>query len=179
VGLRGATGLTGATGSTGLTGATGPAGATGATGATGSTGATGPSNAYTGSITFTGTLVGSANTTKISETFASLAAGKSYVFDIVIYGYSSADALNLNFSANAGSGLATVTPMWIPTKANSQRDGLARQEYGFFARLSIDGSLTTSSYGLTVTVTTGQTITAGSAVTRACNYSSIMVGGIK
>lgn len=174
-GPTGATGPAGSTGSAGATGATGPAGATGATGATGPAG---PSNAYAGTISFVGTLQGSAGASKISEAFISLQAGKSYVFDIVIYGYSSADALNLNFSATASSDLATITPMWIPTKANSQRDNAARQEYGFFARLTVNGASTTSTYQLTVTVTTGLTITAGSAVTLAGNYSGILVGSI-
>lgn len=180
-GATGPTGATGAAGTTGATGATGPAGTTGPTGpagATGATGATGPSNAYAGNISFVGTFQGTSGSSKVSEAFASLAAGKSYVFDIVVYGYSSADTLEINFSAAAGSAQAVVTTMWIPIKANTYRDNAVRQEFGFFARLTIDGSATSSTYSLTVTVSTGTNIPSGSAVTLAGNYSAILVGSV-
>jgi hypothetical protein len=91
-GAQGEQGLTGPTGPQGPQGETGPTGPTGPQGPTGATGSAGPSNVYAGSITFANALQGSAGSSQSSGNFANLSAGKSYLFDIIIWAFTAEDA---------------------------------------------------------------------------------------
>ena len=177
-GPQGPQGETGPAGPTGPTGPLGPAGATGATGAVGATGAAGPSNVYAGSITFANALQGSAGSSQSSGNFANLSAGKSYLFDIVLWAYSSDDAPFLNFAVSAIGASPTITTHWMRSSANTYRGNVARMEQAFFGRVAIDGSTTITNFQLAVTVATGLALNDATKVTLSGGFTGQLVGSV-
>lgn len=122
VGPKGDTGATGPKGDTGATGATGPAGSgTGPAGPKGDTGATGPAGAkgdagVAGGIqsinlnqwTLSTGFIGAGSE---SATFGNLAAGKKYIFSIVVNGRMTIDVANFRSAPElkCSDGTATLT----------------------------------------------------------------------
>jgi hypothetical protein len=174
----GATGATGATGAPGATGATGTKGDTGTVGATGATGATGPSNVQVGSISFPSALSGNAGTSASSNNFATLEAGKSYVFDVLIWGKTNASTLDLSLSASAMGQSPTVTAHWISTNSRNYRGGTGQRELSYIAKIVVNGSSTISSYQLAITMSSGSYIDAFDQVTFAGGFSALLVGSV-
>ncbi|MGA1432637.1 MAG: hypothetical protein ACO32T_02525, partial [Candidatus Nanopelagicaceae bacterium] len=183
-GPTGATGATGANGSSGLagaTGATGPTGATGATGAvgaTGATGATGPSNVQVGEISYTSALVGNAGVSLASTNFATLEAGKSYLFDVLVWGKTSSSSLDLALAVSAMGQAPTITTHWISTNSRNYRGNTGQRELSFFGRVIINGSSTITNYQLAVTVSSGSTIVSFDQVTLGGGFSGQLVGSV-
>jgi hypothetical protein len=176
--LKGDTGTTGATGAQGLKGDKGDTGATGSTGATGATGATGPSNAQAGSITFSSALSGSSGSSQQSANFGTLEAGKSYVFDILVWGKTANTALYLALAVSGMSQSPTMTTHWRSSTSNTSRGGTLQKEISFFARVAIDGSATVTNYQLAVTISTGSYVLAEDQVTLSGGYSGQLVGSV-
>ncbi|MFM7542568.1 MAG: collagen-like protein [Actinomycetales bacterium] len=177
-GDAGAKGETGAKGDKGDKGDTGDTGPQGPTGATGATGATGPSNVYSGSITFANFLQGSAGTSQSSGNFANLQAGKSYVFDIVIWAYGADENPYLNFSVSTIGASLTLSPIWIRSSSNTFRDNTARTEHAFIGKVAVNGSSVITNFQLAVTVATGFEITSSSKITLTGGYVGQLVGSI-
>ncbi len=177
-GLQGPTGPQGPQGETGPAGPTGPQGPAGATGATGATGAAGPSNVYAGSITFANALQGSAGSSQSSGNFANLSAGKSYLFDIILWAYTSEDAPYLNFAVSAIGASPTITTHWIRSTANTYRGNVAKTEQAFFGRVAIDGSATITNFQLAVTVATGLALNDSTKVTLTGGFTGQLVGSV-
>ncbi len=180
-GAQGEQGLTGPTGPQGPQGETGPAGPTGAqgpAGATGATGAAGPSNVYAGSITFANALQGSPGSSQSSGNFANLLAGKSYLFDIIIWAYTAEDAPYLNFAVSAIGASPTITTHWMRATANTYRSNVARTEQAFFGRVAIDGSSTITNFQLAVTVASGLALTDSTKVTLTGGFTGQLVGSV-
>ena len=186
-GLKGDTGLTGAKGDSGTNGvngtngsngAKGDTGATGSTGATGATGATGPSNVYVGSVSFISKLQGSAGTSITSSPFATLKAGKSYLFDVIIWGRSASTNPTLKFSiSTVGSG-PTVNSYWFASSIQTYRDNLDKREYSFLGRVAIDASSYGSDFQLTVSVTSAYFIDSSEEITFSGGFAGQLVGSI-
>lgn len=189
-GATGATGLTGAQGLVGATGSTGPAGAkgdkgdrgdTGLTGSTGAkgdqgeTGPAGPSNAYSGSINFAAALSGSPGTSQRSNDFSDLEPGKNYVFDIFVIGNASMSGFPMSMAVSASGESPILSTHWFSTYGDSYRGGTTKIEYSFFARVVVNGALTTSAYKLAVTITCGQNTTSV-PVTLSGSFVSTIVG---
>ena len=139
---------------------------------------TGPSNAYAGSINFVGTLSGNAPTSKTSSAFASLAAGKSYVFDILVWGKSASTALDLNLAVSASGATPTITTHWFVAYGQTYRNNVLDQEHSFMGRVVIDGSSTITNYQLVLTITSGSYISSADAVTLAGGFTGILVGSV-
>ncbi len=186
-GATGATGPAGATGSIGATGATGTTGATGAqgakgdkgdTGATGATGATGPSAVSAGNLVFANTLKGTAGVSQATNEFANLEAGKSYLFDLFVYGYSQATDLYLNFTVSAIGQTPTITTYWLPGKSTSYRGNSAKTEFVFVGKAAVNGSSTIANYQLAITIASGMYISDANAVTLAGGFTGILVGSV-
>jgi hypothetical protein len=198
-GAVGATGPAGADGKNGLTanavsGATGPAGtgSAGAKGETGATGATGPAgpkgdtgtagsvNAIAGEIAFPNQLSGESGSTSLSTAFASLAPGKKYILDVMIYATNTdTDAYPLKVSFAASTGAPTITTKYIVMRGSSYRTSSSRTEYSIFAKVIIDGSAATSAYGLVATVMCGTKTSFDTArLTIAGDYVGQEVGAI-
>ena len=177
-GAQGDKGETGAKGDKGDKGDTGDTGPQGPTGATGATGATGPSNVYSGSITFANFLQGSAGSSQSSGNFANLQAGKSYVFDIVIWAYGADENPYLNFSVSTIGASLTLSPIWIRSSSNTFRDNTARTEHAFIGKVAVNGSSVITNFQLAVTVATGFEITSSSKITLTGGYVGQLVGSI-
>jgi hypothetical protein len=186
-GPKGDTGATGATGATGPagsgSGSAGPKGDTGATGPTGPKGDTGTAGAVTaiaGEIAFPNLLSGASGSTSLSTAFASLAAGKKYILDVLIYATNTdTDIYPLKISFAASAGTPTITAKYIVTRGSSYRTSSSRTEYSIFAKVIIDGSAVTSAYGLVATVMCGSTTSFDSAkLTIAGDYVGQEVGSI-
>jgi hypothetical protein len=177
-GLAGSQGLKGDTGTTGATGPTGATGAQGATGPTGATGATGPSNIQIGNVTFSGTLSGNAGVSMASANFGSLEAGKSYVFDILVWGKTTSDSLDLGLSVSAIGATPSLTTHWISTNSRNYRGMTGQREMSQFARVIVNGSTTITTYQLAVTITSGNFIHSIEAVTLGGGYSGQLVGSV-
>jgi hypothetical protein len=192
-GIKGDTGLTGASGAPGTTGAKGDTGAAGANGtngtngvngtdgtngAPGATGATGPSNAYAGPISFSGTLSGAAGNSKQSNNFGSFQAGKSYIVEVLIWGISSNDNLELSFDVTFTGASPGFVAFWLPVYGQSYRGGSTSIEHSVIGRISINGSSTNSDYNARVSVTIGQSLASGFALTLAGGYTAILSGSI-
>jgi len=200
--VAGATGAAGAPGPKGDTGAPGPKGDTGATGPAGSgsgsagpkgdTGATGPAgpkgdtgtagsaSAVSGEIAFPNLLSGIAGSTSVSSTFASLAPGKKYIMDALIYATNSdTDVYPLKVSFAASTGSPTITTKYIVMRGSSYRTSSSRTEYSIFAKVIVDGSAVASAFGLVATVTCGSTTSFDAArLTIAGDYVGQEVGSI-
>jgi len=192
-GDTGAPGPKGDTGATGATGATGPAGSGGGTvGPKGDTGATGPAgpkgdtgtagsaSAISGEIAFPNLLSGIAGSTSVSSTFASLAPGKKYILDALIYATNSdTDVYPLKVSFAASTGSPTITTKYIVMRGSSYRTSSSRTEYSIFAKVIVDGSAVASAFGLAATVTCGSTTSFDAArLTIAGDYVGQEVGSI-
>ena len=117
-------GDTGATGAQGLKGDTGTTGATGAAGANGATGATGPSNVQVGSVNFASDLSGNAGVSISSSNFGTLEAGKSYVFDVLVWGKTESASLDLAFTVSAMGQSPTITTHWIASNSRTYRSAI-------------------------------------------------------
>lgn len=142
-GDTGSPGPKGDTGATGATGATGPAGSGGgSTGPKGDTGATGPAgpkgdtgtagsvSSISGEIAFPNLLSGIAGSTSVSSAFASLAPGKKYILDALIYATNSdTDVYPLKVSFAATTGSPTITAKYIVMRGSSYRTSSSRTEY--------------------------------------------------
>ncbi|MFM8671792.1 MAG: hypothetical protein ACKODD_00525 [Candidatus Nanopelagicus sp.] len=195
-GPKGDTGAAGPKGDTGATGATGPAGPAGTGGGTagpkGDTGATGPAgpkgdtgtagviSAITGEIAFPNILSGTAGSTSVSSTFASLEGGKKYVLDALIYATNNdSDVYPLKVTFAASTGSPTITTKYIVMRGSSYRTSSSRTEYSIFAKVIIDGSAVGSTYGLVATITCGTTTSFDAArLTIAGDYVGQEVGSI-
>ena len=181
--VAGATGAAGAPGPKGDTGAPGPKGDTGATGPAGPKGDTGTAGAVTaiaGEIAFPNLLSGASGSTSLSTAFASLAAGKKYILDVLIYATNTdTDIYPLKISFAASAGTPTITAKYIVTRGSSYRTSSSRTEYSIFAKVIIDGSAVTSAYGLVATVMCGSTTSFDSAkLTIAGDYVGQEVGSV-
>ena len=192
-GDTGAPGPKGDTGASGATGATGPAGSGGGSvGPKGDTGATGPAgpkgdtgtagsvSAISGEITFPNLLSGTAGSTAVSSTFASLAPGKKYILDALIYATNSdTDVYPLKVSFAASTGSPTITTKYIVMRGSSYRTSSSRTEYSIFAKVIVDGSAVVSAFELAATVTCGSTTSFDAArLTIAGDYVGQEVGSI-
>jgi len=180
-GEKGEVGAKGAQGEQGLTGPAGPQGPQGETGPIGPQvpdGATGPSNVYAGSITFANALQGSPGSSQSSGNFANLLAGKSYIFDIIIWAYTTEDSPYLNFAVSAIGATPTITTHWMRSSANTYRNNVARTEQAFFGRVAIDGSSTITNFQLAVTVATGFALNDSTKVTLTGGFTGLLVGSI-
>ena len=192
-GDTGAPGPKGDAGATGATGATGPAGSGGGSvGPKGDTGATGPAgpkgdtgtagsvSAISGEITFPNLLSGTAGSTAVSSTFASLAPGKKYILDVLIYATNSdTDVYPLKVSFAASTGSPTITTKYIVMRGSSYRTSSSRTEYSIFAKVIVDGSAVVSAFELAATVTCGSTTSFDAArLTIAGDYVGQEVGSI-
>ena len=177
-GTKGDSGTNGVNGTNGSNGAKGDTGATGSTGATGATGATGPSNVYVGSVSFISKLQGSAGTSITSSPFATLKAGKSYLFDVIIWGRSASTNPTLKFSiSTVGSG-PTVNSYWFASSIQTYRDNLDKREYSFLGRVAIDASSYGSDFQLTVSVTSAYFIDSSEEITFSGGFAGQLVGSI-
>ena len=156
----------------------GDTGATGATGPTGATGATGPSNVQVGSVTFPYDLSGNAGISMTSSNFASLEAGKSYVFDILVWGKTESNSLDLALSVSAIGQSPTATTHWIASNSRTYRSGILQRELSYFGRVVIYGASTITNYQLAVTVTSGVYIDSYDKVTLAGGFSGQVVGSV-
>ena len=177
-GEKGEVGAVGAKGDTGTTGPTGATGATGAAGATGATGATGPSNVQVGEISYTSALVGNAGVSLASTNFATLEAGKSYLFDVLVWGKTSSSSLDLALAVSAMGQAPTITTHWISTNSRNYRGNTGQRELSFFGRVIINGSSTITNYQLAVTVSSGSTIVSFDQVTLGGGFSGQLVGSV-
>jgi len=186
-GPKGDTGATGATGATGPAGSgggsVGPKGDTGATGPAGpkgDTGTAGSASAISGEIAFPNLLSGIAGSTSVSSTFASLAPGKKYILDALIYATNSdTDVYPLKVSFAASTGSPTITTKYIVMRGSSYRTSSSRTEYSIFAKVIVDGSAVVSAFGLVATVTCGSTTSFDAArLTIAGDYVGQEVGSI-
>ena len=186
-GPKGDTGATGATGATGPAGSgggsVGPKGDTGATGPAGpkgDTGTAGSASAISGEIAFPNLLSGIAGSTSVSSTFASLAPGKKYILDALIYATNSdTDVYPLKVSFAASTGSPTITTKYIVMRGSSYRTSSSRTEYSIFAKVIVDGSAVASAFGLAATVTCGSTTSFDAArLTIAGDYVGQEVGSI-
>jgi hypothetical protein len=180
IGLTGATGPTGPTGLTGATGvqglkgdagSNGSTGATGPAGPTGATGETGPSNIQIGTVTFAGSLSGNAGVSMASSNFGNLDAGKSYVFDILVWGKTTSDSLDLGLSVSSIGANPTLTTHWISSNSRNYRGLTGQREISQFARVIVNGSATITAYQLAITITSGNFIHSIEAVTLGGGYS--------
>jgi hypothetical protein len=192
-GDTGAPGPKGDTGATGATGATGPAGSgSGSPGPKGDTGATGPAgpkgdtgtagavSLIAGDIAFPNLLSGNVGSTSVSSAFASLAPSKKYVLDVLIYATNSdTDVYPLKVSFAASTGTPTITTKYIVMRGSSYRTSSSRTEYSIYAKVIVDGSAITSTYGLVATVTCGSTTSFDAArLTIAGDFVGQEVGSI-
>jgi hypothetical protein len=192
-GDTGSPGPKGDTGATGATGATGPAGSGGgSTGPKGDTGATGPAgpkgdtgtagsvSSISGEIAFPNLLSGIAGSTSVSSAFASLAPGKKYILDALIYATNSdTDVYPLKVSFAATTGSPTITAKYIVMRGSSYRTSSSRTEYSILAKVIIDGTSVASSFGLVATLTCGTTTSFDAArLTIAGDYVGLEVGSI-
>lgn len=182
-GAAGLAGSAGAQGSPGANGAPGSAGATGGiglTGATGAAGSVGPSNAYQGGITFASNIQGASGTSQVSDSFGTLAAGKSYIFRLRIQSYNAAQLLltyPLALTVSAQGASPTISYSYSAANGSLWVAAAKREEVTIFADVSIDGSSAISSYSLTVTVTCG-TNTTSFPVALSGNFVGILVGQV-
>lgn len=183
----GATGATGASGSNGINGSNGVNGTDGATGLTGATGARGETGTAglpeirVGALAFTDISggAGSSSTSNLDE----LKAGKSYLIRLMIHTYHPSDRYNdskmlLDLTTEATLGAPVITKHYIPVFMNSYRNGVEGFEWSLDAELVIDGSLVTSDYGITITVTAGK-ITTGLPLKVDCGFTALVVGEVK
>jgi hypothetical protein len=180
-GATGAAGANGINGSNGSNGAPGEIGLTGATGARGETGTAGLPEVRVGTLTFTNIIgaVGSSSTSNLDG----LKAGKSYLIRFLIYTYHPANRyfdlkMPLNFSSAPTSGSPVITKHFVSASSNSYRNGVEGFEWSLSAEVILDGSLVTSDYGISVTVTAGKS-TSSEALAIICDYSALLVGEIK
>jgi hypothetical protein len=178
VGAKGDTGAKGDAGVQGDTGAKGDKGDKGDTGATGPEGPAGPSNVYAGSVSFANFLQGSAGTSQTSTPFASLKAGKSYVFDIILWAYGADDNPFLNFQVSAIGATPSLSTIWLRSASNTYRGNTPRMEQAFIGKVSINGASTVTDFQLAVTVATGFEITAGNKISLSGGYSGQLVGNV-
>ena len=116
----------------------------------------------------------------ISSTFASLAPGKKYVLDVLIYATNSdTDVYPLKVSFAASTGSPTITTKYIVMRGSSYRTSSSRTEYSIFAKVIVDGSAVASAFGLAATVTCGSTTSFDAArLTIAGDYVGQEVGSI-
>jgi hypothetical protein len=181
VGATGAAGSNGINGSNGVNGTDGAAGLTGATGARGDTGTAGLPEIRIGTLTFEN-ISGSAGSSSTAN-LNSLMAGKSYVVKLMIHTHHPANRIfdlkmPLDLSVASTSGSPVIAKHFIPAASNSYRNGVEGFEWSIYAEIIIDGSLVTSDYGLSVTVTAGKSTTS-QALAISCNFSAFLVGEVK
>jgi len=127
---------------------------------------------------FSNPLMGSSGVSQASNNFANLQAGKSYLFDIFVYGYSEATNLYLNFTVSAIGQSPTITTYWLPGKSNSYRGNSNRSEFVFVGKAAIDGSGTITDYQLAVTIASGMFISDFDVVTLSGGFTGILVGSV-
>ncbi|NDF93183.1 MAG: hypothetical protein EB122_01245, partial [Actinobacteria bacterium] len=97
----------------------------------GATGATGPSNVQVGEISYTSALVGNAGVSLASTNFATLEAGKSYLFDVLVWGKTSSSSLDLALAVSAMGQAPTITTHWISTNSRNYRGNTGQRELSF------------------------------------------------
>jgi hypothetical protein len=180
-GARGSDGTNGVNGSNGANGTDGATGLTGATGARGDTGTAGLPEIRIGTLTFEN-ISGSAGSSSTAN-LNSLMAGKSYVVKLMIHTHHPANRIfdlkmPLDLSVASTSGSPVIAKHFIPAASNSYRNGVEGFEWSIYAEIIIDGSLVTSDYGLSVTVTAGKSTTS-QALAISCNFSAFLVGEVK
>jgi hypothetical protein len=175
-GAVGAAGATGSTGNTGSVGATGPQGLTGLTGSTGAAGENGFSQVSWNPISSWGLSTSISGAFSDSSSFASLAAGKSYYFNINVHGASGKVAGY--FSASL---LASSLPSFFYTdqsisEANVYTGSASAHTYNFnFNGVIVVGSSVTS---LVVRISDGGGHTSSYPMTLSGSGSFIMVGSV-
>lgn len=180
VGPAGPAGAQGSPGANGAPGSSGASGGIGLTGATGATGAVGPSNAYQGGITFASNISGVSGTSQVSDSFGTLAAGKSYIFRVRIRSYNVAQSLTiypLALTVSAQGASPTISYSYSVANGSNWVASAKRDEVTISADISIDGSAVISSYSLTATVICG-TNTTSFPVVLAGNFVGILVGQV-
>jgi hypothetical protein len=180
-GAQGAQGAQGPAGSTGATGATGETGTAGATGARGETGTAGPSEVTVGTLTFAN-ISGAVGSTSASN-LTGLKAGKSYLVRLLIHAYHPNDrflnsGMILNLTTAATSGSPVITKQYIPSFANTYRNGAEGFEWSIDAQLVINGALVANDYGVTITVTAGKSTTVN-VLKIDCDFTATLVGEVK
>ena len=85
--------------------------------------------------------------------------------------------LQISFAASTGS--PTITTKYIVMRGSSYRTSSSRTEYSIFAKVIVDGSAVSSTFGLVATVTCGSTTSFDSArLTIAGDYVGQEVGSI-
>ncbi|MFM8843293.1 MAG: hypothetical protein ACKOFJ_03595, partial [Actinomycetota bacterium] len=140
--------------------------------------ATGPSNVQVGSISFANPLSGNAGVAQNSAEFGTLQAGKSYVFDILIWAKTNSTSIELALSASPMGQTPVISTIWISGSAKNYRGGTIQREFSYLAKLVIDGSSTITSYGLAITISTGTYINPADPVTLAGGFTGQIVGSV-
>jgi hypothetical protein len=131
-----------------------------------------------GEISYTSALVGNAGVSLASTNFATLEAGKSYLFDVLVWGKTSSSSLDLALAVSAMGQAPTITTHWISTNSRNYRGNTGQRELSFFGRVIINGSSTITNYQLAVTVSSGSTIVSFDQVTLGGGFSGQLVGSV-
>jgi hypothetical protein len=123
-------------------------------------------------------LQGTAGATQPSQIFGDLQAGKSYVFDIFIWGIDESEGTALTLAIETVGVSLTLKPHWIISRSESYRDNVLKTERAFIAKVAINGSSTSSNYNLRVNVSTAYPIGASAAIALFGGFTSQLVGSV-
>ena len=177
-GLTGSQGIQGDTGTSGSVGAAGAAGAAGANGTQGIQGIQGVSKARITSFTFTPNLVGTAGSTRVSQTFGDFLPGNIYVVRVLISTYDANAILStygLGLSISAVGDSPGIEMAYFVANGTLY-SGTNKGNVSIIADLIIDGSSTTNAYSLVATLTSGAVVTASIYAYGKC--TQLLVGSI-
>jgi hypothetical protein len=129
-------------------------------------------------LVFSGGLQGNEGVSISSANFGNLEAGKSYVFDVLIWGKITYADTRLGFSASAIGATPTVTTHWISAVAKNYRGLTQQTEYSIHGKIIVNGSSTINSYQLAVTVVSGTFLSPSEQVLLNGGFTGQLVGSI-
>ena len=130
------------------------------------------------SISFSSSLSGLSGVSITSSSFATLQAGKSYVFDIVIWGSSNGTAQDIELTVVADGQSPFITTNWFSSTAKTYRLGVSQGERSLFGRVVVNGIGTNSEYKLKVIIASGFGIDSWDQITFAGGFSGQLVGSV-
>jgi hypothetical protein len=113
-----------------------------------------------------------------SSNFATLEAGKSYSFDVLVWGKTLSNSLDLAITVSSMGQSPVVTTHWIASNSRTNRLGTGQRELSFFGRVIINGANTVSNYQLAVTISSGVNIDDYDQVTLGGGFSGQLVGSV-
>ena len=100
------------------------------------------------------------------------------MFDVHVWGTTPYAGTKLSFAASAMGANPSITTNWIASSTATYRNLTNQTEYGFFAKIVVNGSTTITSYQLAVTVINGGFLAANEQVLFSGGFAGQLVGSI-